>query len=241
MSKDRNPFEGSGTPKPIPKAVSTSTVNLKEIHYIGMKPSHDDISEIFNNQVLYALEKITDTYPYEVLNKMKSALENDAMEEYDWRPPTMPYHITSNLINGKVTMKTKKAIEEFKIGIGEKLDINCIVIVENLFVVSLHRPKFLEISAKIPYMSLWMNGAKPKDCTKILEHLLYQVKPSIKHGEERLRVYYSIMGKSILKDDVIGEIQLNFDKYGKRKVWYCFIKDSVKISFESFIKKLGEE
>jgi len=185
-----------------------------------MKPSEENPSEIFDNQVIYAINKIFDAYPYDSLNTMKSAMEGNVMEEYKWSRPNMPYHITSSLINGKATMTTKKAIEEFKIGIEEKMEINSIIIVENLFVATLMKPKLLEVSAKIPYMSLWTSGAKPKDFSKILEYLLYQRKPSMTHGEERLRVYYSIIGKSTLKDDVTGEISMNFDKYGKRKVWY---------------------
>eukprot|EP00343_Euplotes_focardii_P005159 CAMPEP_0205810730 /NCGR_PEP_ID=MMETSP0205-20121125/14892_1 /ASSEMBLY_ACC=CAM_ASM_000278 /TAXON_ID=36767 /ORGANISM="Euplotes focardii, Strain TN1" /LENGTH=162 /DNA_ID=CAMNT_0053089117 /DNA_START=54 /DNA_END=539 /DNA_ORIENTATION=- len=160
------------------------------------------------------------SYPYDPLDRMRSALDAGVLETLNWKIPSMPYHITSSLVNGKATTKTKKAIEEFKIGIEEKMNINCIVIVEDLFVVSLNQPKLLDITAKIPYMALWMNGAKPKDCSKILEYLIYKIKPSMTHGEERLRVYHSIIGKSTLKDDVIGEIQINFDKYGKRKVWY---------------------
>lgn len=64
-----------------------------------MKPSEKDPSEIFDNQVLYAIEKIYEVYPYDILNTMKAALEGKVMEEYKWSRPKMPYHITSNLIN----------------------------------------------------------------------------------------------------------------------------------------------
>jgi hypothetical protein len=203
-----------------------------------MKPTNEDVGQILNEQVAFAISKIAEKYPCESLETMGSALESGVMADYGWGLPSMPYHITSSLINGKATTKTKKSIEEFKIGIEEKMDINCILIVENLFVVTLLKPKFVEVDAHIPYMGLWMNGAKPKDVAKFLDFLLYTIKPSIKHGEERLRSYYSIMDKSKLKDDVVGEIKVIFDKYKTRKVWFCFIKDSEKIGFESFIKPL---
>lgn len=172
---------------------------------------------------------------------MQNSLQENTMDEHGWSRPQMPYHITSNLINGKGTVKNKKAIEEFKIGLVEKIDIKCILIVEDLFVVALCTPKFVEVNAKIPYMALWMNDAKPKDCTKILEYLLYQIKPSMKYGEEKLRTYYAILSKATLKDDIVGEIKINFDKYKARKVWYCFLKDSEKLGFETFVKAIGDK
>lgn len=90
-------------------------------------------------------------------------------------------------------------------------------------------------------MPLWINGVKPKDMTAVLEHLLYKINPKISQGEEKLRAYYAIQSKSKLKDDVVGEVSVTFEKLSTRRVWYCFIKDSVKLKFESFIKKIGEE
>ena len=223
------------------QSVTTSTVSLKEVHYLGLKPVDPDAGDILNSQVYDSIAKIAEKYPCESLDHMKSALEVDGLEQLGWTIPSMPYHITSHLINGKATVKNRKAIEEFKIGIEEQIPIKCIIIVENLFIATLCNPKLIDVSAKIPYMALWMNGAKPKDCTKILEYLLYQVKPSIKHGEEKLRTYYSIQNKAILKDDVVGEIDIHFDVYKSRRVWYCFIKDNVKLGFESFVKKIGDE
>lgn len=153
----------------------------------------------------------------------------------------MPFHITSTIINGKATTSNKKAIEEFKIGVEEKIDLKCVIIVEDLFAAALCSPKLVDINCRIPHMPLWVNGMKPKDMTAILEHLLYKINPTISLGEEKLRAYYAILSKSKLKDDVVGEISVTFDKFSMRRVWYCFIKDSVKLKFESFIKKLGEE
>lgn len=228
------------SPRAVPVSATTSKYSIKETHYLGMKPVEEDAGELLNNQIFKAVARIEDTYPNDKLATMKNALENGVLEDYGWKLPSKPYHITSCLINGKATISNKKAMEEFKIGIEEKIDINCILIVEDMFVVTLCKPKLVDINSKIPYMALWLNGAKPKDCNKVLEHILYQIKPSIKHGEERLRAYYAIIEKSKLKDDVVGEIDINFDKY-KKKVWYCFIKDNSKLSFETFIKKLGDE
>ena len=61
------------------------------------------------------------------------------------------------------------------------------------------------------------------------------------YGEEKLRTYYAIINKSILKDDIVGEVKINIDPYKAKRVWYCFIKDSVKLGFESFIKKLKDD
>lgn len=178
-------------------------------------------------------------YPSEKLTALKGALETGTMEEQGWSLPSGPLHITSVLINGKATVKNRKALEEFKIGMEEKIDVKCFVIVEDLFVATLCSPKLVDVNSKIPHMALWMKDSKPKDCTKILEYLLYQIKPSMKHGEEKLRTYYSILNKATFKDDVVGEVKIVFDKYKNRKVWYCFIKDNIKLSFETFCKMLN--
>ena len=94
---------------------------------------------------------------------MQKALEVGGLDQLGWTLPPMPFHITSTIINGKSTISNKKSIEEFKIGIEEKIDLRCIIIVEDLFVVALCNPKLVEVSTKIPYMALWVNGAKPKD------------------------------------------------------------------------------
>lgn len=60
------------------------------------------------------------------------------------------------------------------------------------------------------------------------------------YGEEKLRTYYAICDKSIFKDDVVGEITVNFDVYKNKRVWYMFVKDSIKVDFVSFIKKLSD-
>jgi hypothetical protein len=229
------------SPRPIPISAVTTKFSIKETHYLGMKPTDEDVGELLNRQVFKAISRIEETYPSDKLSTMRDALENGVLEEYGWSLPSKPYHITSFLINGKATTKNKKAMEEFKIGIEEKLDINCIIVVEDMFVATLVKPRLVDVNAKIPYMALWLNGSKPKDCNNVLEHILYQIKPSIKHGEERLRAYYAIIEKSKLKNDVVGEIDINFDKYKKKKIWYCFIKDSNKIAFETFIKKIGDE
>ena len=241
LTKERSPNYRLEGPKPIPTSAMTSSYNLKDIQYLGMRPFEEDHEATLDDQILYALQRIMIEYPYDSLVHLNSVLSSNAMEEYKWNRPTKPLHITSTLINGKATTRTKRAIEEFKIGIEEKIDVNCILVVEGLFIVALMKPKLVHTDAKIPHMALWMNGSKPKDATKILEYLIYQVKPSLKHAEERLRSYYAIIGKSLLKDDVIGQISMNFDKYGKKKVWYCFIKDNVRVGMETFIKKIGEE
>ena len=206
-----------------------------------MKPNEENSVDILNQQVANALNKISEKYNNHKLEQMLKALSGGNLEELGWTLPPRPLHITTTLLNGKATMKNKKSIDESKTRVEEKISIRCIIVVEDLFVATLCTPKLAEVNSKIPYMALWMNGAKPKDCTKILEYLLYQVKPSMKYAEEKLRTYYAILNKATLKDDVVGEIKINFDKYKTRKVWYCFIKDAEKLGFETFIKNLGGE
>jgi len=210
------------------------------VYYLGLKPTEEDIASTLNQQTYDALNKINEKYPSPKLDEMIAAFETGTMEELGWNTPMMPYHITTSLINGKATVKSRKAIEQFKIGIEEKLDLKSIIIVEDLFIATAMTPKLVESSSKIPYMAIWMNNSKPKDCTKVLEHLLYKIKESMKHGEEKLRSYYSIQNKAMFKDDVVGNISMVFDTYREREVWYCFIKDSEKINFESFIKKIDQ-
>lgn len=172
---------------------------------------------------------------------MQKALESGGLDQLGWTLPPMPFHITSTIINGKSTVSNKKSIEEFKIGVEEKIEMRCIIIVEDLFIVGLCSPKLVSISGKIPHMALWINGAKPKDLNTILEYILYKIKPTMLYGEEKLRTYYAIINKSILKDDIVGEVKINLEPYKARRVWYCFIKDSVKLGFESFIKNMKDD
>jgi hypothetical protein len=218
FKKEKSPYYTSDTPsnKPIPKSVTT-TVSLKEVHYLGMKPE-DEKGEVLNDQISQAMGKIYEKYPDSKLESLKNALDSGSMESLGWELPSMPYHITTTLMNGKSTVKNKKAIEQFKIDLEEKLEIKCIIIVEDLFIATPITPKLIECDSKIPYMALWVNSSKPKDCKVILEHLLYKVKESMKHGEEKLRSYYSIQNKATFKDDVVGEIKMVFDVYKDRKV-----------------------
>ena len=219
FKKEKSPYYSSSSQanKPIPKAVTTTTVSLKEVHYLGMKPE-DEKGEVLNEQISQALSKIYEKYPDTKLETLKNALDSGSMEALGWELPSMPYHITTTLMNGKSTVKNKKAIEAFKIDLEEKLEVKCIIIVEDLFIATPISPKLIECDSKIPYMALWMNSAKPKDCKTVLEYLLYKVKESMRHGEEKLRSYYSIQNKATFKDDVVGEIKMVFDVYKDRKV-----------------------
>ena len=219
-------------------SIKKSTVNIKDIHYLGLKPISEDHEDILNQLIAESVHKINEKYPCDSLEEMCNLVSEGELENAGWTAPD-PLHITSSLINGKASTKNKKSLEEFKIGIEENINVNFIIIAEGLFITALVKPKLIDVNAKIPYMALRYNNCKPKDCTNIIEFLLYTRKPTMSHGEEKLRTYYAISEKSKLKDDVFGEIKLNYDVYKNIKVWFINIKQGVKVDFESFIKKLS--
>jgi hypothetical protein len=216
-------------------------VNIKDIYYLGLTPSAESGSEQIHKQLSESLGKLAEKYPCTVLQNLARGAEENALESLGWAPSSAPLHITTALINGKATTKTKKSLEEFKLGVVENLNLNCLIIVEDMFIASLCKPKLIQANTKIPYLALWMNNSKAKDCSNVLEHILYKIKPAMNYGEEKLRTYYAICDKSVFKDDVFGEITINFDTYKNKKVWYVFIKDAVKVDFVSFIKNLEDK
>ena len=53
FKKDKSPYftAPAPSPRPVPESVTTSIINMKELHYLGLQPTEQDAETQLNQQL----------------------------------------------------------------------------------------------------------------------------------------------------------------------------------------------
>lgn len=93
-------------------------------------------------------------------------------EDYGWKRPNPPYHITSLFVKRSPESKDKEEFKKFRENIPEKIAIKGFVYVEDYLMTAFCFPQVIPIENKVPHITLLLKEAKAFDSNNVLEKLV---------------------------------------------------------------------
>jgi len=162
-------------------------IEFKAMSFLGMHVNHDDPNKEIDQILSKALKRVG-----EVANTENASINPEIFnkfEEFKWRRPNPPYHLTSLFITKKGNVG-KPEYDEFEEGVNEKVMIKGVVIVDDFLATAFWFPQKLLVENKCPHITMLLKKGKAFDSNMVLEYLFKENHADNVPDQAKLKEYF---------------------------------------------------